>query len=427
MNYTDRYLRETASYSALDVMLTDVAVRIQLSPTDYQLAVDHYHAIHDWLERDDSPLFGLVLDFYAQGGFAIGATVARHSTDDEFDIDVMAQLAYRADVDPEFVLSTLDNAIRAERGSRYHSKVDRKTRCSTVYYDGMHLDVTPTVRLIGRNEKTGLIFHSKPEDPREPKLALHANPHGFAQWFVQQTPPDQNFGRFFEKRSLDHDRGRMALLQKRADALPVPDQCPAYRKSRAVIALQLIKRWRNLAYDKRHAGRRLPPSVLLALYVARHANSTNSLSEELSHQVGAMLAVLQIAQSVGRKVFERNPMCPEDVLTDRWPADLSDQRVFIDELKTLAAKLERLRGDIALAETQKILEDLFGEKPARSVVKEYVDRAAKDVGDAGGRYLPGKAAIPAAIVGMSAKPSSVRSAPSHKFFGDHPDDVSKRR
>jgi hypothetical protein len=390
MNFTDRFLRESASYSALDVMLADVAVRIQLSPTDYQLAVDHYHAIHEWIEREDSPLFGIVLDFYAQGGFAIGATVARHATDDEFDIDAMAQIAYRTDVDPEFVLSKLDKAIRAERGSRYYDKTDRKTRCSTVYYDGMHLDVTPTVRLVGRTEKTGLIFHSKPDDPREPKLALHANPHGFAQWFIQQTPPDQNFGKFFEKRSLDYDRGRMALLQNRADAIPVPDQCPAYRKSRAVIALQLIKRWRNLAYDKRHAGRRLPPSVLLAFYVARHANQTNALSDELHHQIESMLAALQAAQSVGRKVLERNPLCQEDVLTDRWPADLSDQRIFIEELKTFAAKLERLRGDIALPETQKILEELFGEKPARAVVKEYVDRAAKDVSGTGGRYLPGK-------------------------------------
>jgi hypothetical protein len=78
-----------------------------------------------------------------------------------------------------------------------------------------------------------------------------------------QTPPDQDFGTFFERRSLDYDRKR-AILSKRADAAPVPEQCPAYQKSRAVIALQLIKRWRNLAYDKRHKNRRLPPSVLLA-------------------------------------------------------------------------------------------------------------------------------------------------------------------
>ena len=52
-------------------------------------------AINEWLEREDSPLAGFVRDFYPQGGFAIGATVARHSSDDEFDIDVMADLAFR--------------------------------------------------------------------------------------------------------------------------------------------------------------------------------------------------------------------------------------------------------------------------------------------------------------------------------------------
>lgn len=426
MNYSDRYLRQIANFSTTDVMLADVAIRIQLSPTDYQLAVDHYNAISEWLERDDSLLSGLVRDFYPQGGFAIGATVARHSSDDEFDIDVMADLAFPVNVDPEYALATLHAAIRGERGSRYYLKTDRKTRCSTVNYDGMHLDVTPTVRLTGAIEKTGLIFHSKPEDRSEPKTSLYANPHGFAQWFIARTPPDQDFGTFFERRSLDYDRER-GVLSKRPEAAPVPDQCPAYQKSRAVIALQLIKRWRNLAYDKRHKDRRLPPSILLAFYVASHANQTTSLAEELSFQVESMLAVLREAHNRGEKVFASNPTCHEDILTDRWPADLSEQAVFIRELTSFAVKLRQLRGDTALPEMQQILEDMFGEKPARSAVKQYVDRAAKDVSNVGGRYVPGKAAIPAAIVGITATPSVVRSAPSHKFFGNHPDDLSKRR
>jgi Second Messenger Oligonucleotide or Dinucleotide Synthetase domain len=425
MYYSDRYLRQIASYSTVDVMLADVAVRIQLNPTDYQLAVDHYHAINEWLERDDSPLKGCVRDFYPQGGFAIGATVARHSSDDEFDIDVMADITYRVDVDPEDALATLHDAIRGERGSRYYLKTDRRTLCSTVNYDGMHLDVTPTVRLAGTTEKTGLIFHSKPEDPSA-KRSMFANPHGFAQWFISSTPPDQDFGMFFERRSLDYDRER-AILTKRADAAPVPEQCPAYQKSRAVIALQLIKRWRNLAYDRRHGSRRLPPSVLLAFYVASHANQTKSLAEEISFQVENMLAVVGEAHDRAQKVFARNPMCREDILTDRWPADLSDQAVFIRELTDFAVKLRRLRGEIALPEMQQILEDLFGEKPARSAVKDYVQRVGKDVGSIGSRYMPGKAAIPAAVAGGAPAPSVARSAPSHKFFGDHPDDVPKRR
>jgi hypothetical protein len=425
MNYSDRYLRQIASYSMIDVMLADVAIRIQLSTTDHQLAIDHYHAINEWLEREGSPLAGAVRDFYPQGGFAIGATVARHSSDDEFDIDVMADLPFRIDVDPEDALATLNDAIRGERGSRYYLKTDRKTRCSTVNYDGMHLDVTPTVRLTGTVEKTGMIFHSKPKDPSA-KKSLFANPHGFAQWFISRTPPDQDFGIFFERRSLDYDRER-AILTRHADSEPVPKQCSAYQKSRAVIALQLIKRWRNLAYDRRHGSRRLPPSVLLAFYVASHANQTKSLAEELSFQVESILAVVGEAHDRGQQVFARNPTCREDILTDRWPADQSDQAVFIRELTDFAVKLRRLRGEIALPEMQQILEDLFGEKPARSAVRDNVQRVGKDVGSIGSRYMPGKAAIPAAVAGGAPAPSIARSAPPHKFFGDHPDDVPKRR
>src|ERR1700686_3986841 len=110
MNYSDRYLRQIASYTTIDVMLADVAVRIQLSPTDYQLAIDHYHAISEWLERDGSALKGFLCAFYARGGLAIGATVPRHSSDEEFDIGVKADIAFRIDVDPEDALSTLTEA-----------------------------------------------------------------------------------------------------------------------------------------------------------------------------------------------------------------------------------------------------------------------------------------------------------------------------
>ena len=68
----------------------------------------------------------------------IGATTARHATDADFDIDVMAQIDWQANIDPEVALSTMHQAIRGEPGSRYYKKAERKTRCSTVHYDGMH-------------------------------------------------------------------------------------------------------------------------------------------------------------------------------------------------------------------------------------------------------------------------------------------------
>ena len=414
MNYTDRILRAIASYSVLDILLADIAIRIQLTATDYETAIDHYNAINEWIDRPDSPLHGIVELFYAQGSFAIGATIARHSTDDEFDLDAMAQLGLPVNVDPERPLSLLMAAIRGEKGSRYHGMTDRKTRCVTVNYATMHLDTTPTVRLRAREERTGLIFHSKPEDPAESKLSLYANPHGFGEWFKQMTPPDEAFGLFFEKRSLDFARARVLA---KADADKVPEQLPAYRKSRAVIALQLIKRWRNLAYDRRHPELRRPPSILVAKYVADNAKRTQGLADELTHQVNAMLAIVEAADRAGRAVFERNPACPEDILTDRWPASIADQRVFLGELRAFAAKLARLNQGAPLPEMRKILEDLFGERPARAAIDRYIEQHEADRRAGQGVHVPRTGAIPALGAGVAA-PAVMRATPRNTFYGD---------
>jgi hypothetical protein len=399
----------------LDILLADIAVRIQLAPTDYQKAVLHYEAINEWIDREDSVLHGRVQLFYPQGGFMIGATTARHASDADFDIDVMAQIDWPTNIDPEAALSTLHNSIRGEPGSRYYKKCERKTRCSTVHYGGMHLDVTPAVRLIGREEKTSFIFHSKPSDASERKQTLYANPFGFGQWFLANTPADEMFGLYFEKASLDYERMRLEALA-RADADPVPAQMPVYRKSRAVISLQLSKRWRNLAYDRRHARPRLPPSVLIAYYHAKNANRTRTLSDEIIHQVECMITALRDAERAGLTVHEVNPECREDELTDRWPANLAEQHVFIDELTAFAVQLKRLRDGVPLAEMQRVLEELFGERLAQDAVRKYTGQHVEDNRAGKGFHILRSGSIPA--LGSAAVPAQARPTPRSSPWGD---------
>lgn len=415
MNYSDRFLRETASYSVLDVMLADIAVRIQLPPSEYQTALDRYAAINEWIDREDSILHGRVQLFYPQGGFMIGATNARHDTDAEFDIDVMAQIDWSASIDPEVALSTLHQAIRGEPGSRYHKKAERKTRCSTVHYDGMHMDVTPAVRQFAREEKTSFIFHSKPSDPNEPKQTLYANPFGFGQWFIANTPADEIFGLYFEKNSLDYDRMRLQVLAE-ADADPVPPQTPVYRKSRALIALQLIKRWRTLAYERRHPRLRMPPSILLAFYVGQNANQTQTLADELIHQSECIIRTLEQAEARDRCVHEVNPRCDDDILTDRWPANVAEQRVFIDELRAFVFQLYRLQKGLPLEDMRRVLEDLFGETPAREAVRKYTQQHVNDNNAGKGFHILRSGSIPA--LGSAAVPAQARRTPRSSPWGD---------
>ena len=190
----------------VDLLLADVAIRVQLSRTEYGKAVDRYETINKWIERDGSPLKDRVQLFYAQGSMAIGATIASKMRTDEFDIDIVAQLELPPGISPKQALDLLFEAIRGEPGSKYHSMTERRTRCVTVKYaDGMHLDVTPMVRMQHTPERQSIIFHHRAEAPQEPSYPLVANPYGFAQWFKFNTPNDQAFADIFEKRAWEYE------------------------------------------------------------------------------------------------------------------------------------------------------------------------------------------------------------------------------
>jgi len=196
----------------------------------------------------------------------------------------------------------------------------------------------------------------------------------------------------------------------------VPVQMPAYRKSKAVICLQLIKWWRNIAYDRRHRNMRLPPSVLLAFYVATNANRTRSLTDELIHQVECMIHVLESAERSGCTVREFNPTCGEDELTDRWPSDLAEQRVFTEELRAFAYQLYQLNKGLPLPQMQRFLEELFGVRPARDAIKKYTDQQISDNNAGSGFHIPRSGSIPA--LGSLAVPATARPMPKSSPWGD---------
>jgi hypothetical protein len=401
----------------VDLLLADVAVRIQLSPTKYLLAVQRYLSISDWLDRADSPLHGRVDLVYPQGSMAIGATTSAVQ-DEDYDIDLIAQLRLPQQMPPHEVLNLLDAAVRGAKGSRYFEMTYRHTRCVQVRYGNeMHLDITPMVRRPVSPEREGWLFHSPKSLPTLDDATLLANPYGFAQWFAKMTPAQRDFAKAFAARERLYE----AMTQvAKADAEPVPEQEPVEDKSMAVIALQLIKRWRVLRYTER-AGR-CPASVLLACFVAEAAGNTRSLSEELLYQ--ARYAYERIAQAhrVGQLINVHNPVCQADDFTDRWPANLPQQAVFLNDLTDLIAKLERLRAGCSLPTMRAILADLFGEKPTGDAIQEFNRALGNTVTTGQSHHRPQGGRFDLAASGVIATaaattPSIVRATPAHTHFG----------
>jgi len=406
-----------------DLLLADVAIQIQLSPSNYRLAVERVETLAAWLDRDGSVLAGRVQLVYPQGSMAINATIASCLKNDEFDVDVIAQLDLPAGTTPQRALDLLYWGIKGDKGSRYHGVTHRNTRCVTVDYAEMHVDITPAQLIPGREPRVSHIFHHRPEELSVPGERILANPYGFAEWFNAILPRMKTFEEFYEARSRSAD----SVLAK-AETEDVPEQIPAYLKPPAVVSLQLVKRNRNVRYERR-AGRR-PPSVLLACRIAESGSASGKPYDELLHHARALERYFDEHQVHGRLVHVVNPTCPEDVFSDRWPENLTEQGMYLEDLRFLVSQLERLELGADLKTIADVFSRLFGEEPSQTVIRKFVDRSGESIARGSLRTERGSGRVHLGGSGLIAAagalaPANVRGSPRHTFYGPT-DDGSNR-
>jgi len=355
-----------------DALLMDVARRLQITPTQHDAAEGNYKALCAWVDREGSPLHGLVAECYPSGSFAIGAAILSKVRKAQHDVDVVLELKVAPNTDPAQLLRALFEAINGEPGSRYHGKVKLNSRCVTVHYaDGTTVDLMPVARLAGEPPRAGNLFHFKEEAGESYHKPV--NPAGFAALFNGQTKADPAFSDLF--------MGRRLLVEGdliKGDVQPMPDQVPLAEKSARVVALQLLKRDRDIAHRKR-AGRK-PPSVALAAM----ALEVNPVQPRLIDEV------ISIAQHVRGRLRGRtgprgvmevlNPSYPRDVFTDRWPENLSAQAAYDGDLRVLIVDLHKLKADdLSLAEQQALLERHFGETASQYAVQAQLEERGREM------------------------------------------------
>ena len=56
-----------------------------------------------------------------------------------------------------------------------------------------------------------------------------------------------------------------------------------------------------------------------------------------------IISDIESASLYGRKLHVANPVCPNDVFTDRWPESINQQNEFVVQLKSLVSGIETLR------------------------------------------------------------------------------------
>lgn len=361
----------------IEAALLDMARGIQLTPTMHADAEGKYEALARHVDRPGSPLEDQVEEVYPSGSFAIHAAIRSKVKRDQHDVDAVVELSISPDDDPQNVLDRLYEAIVNTDDKLYRGlKVERNSRCVTVHYsDGVTVDLMPVVRLVGKPPRVAKLFHHKPETGET--YTKEVNPAGFAEHFNQQVAVDLEFARRFEARRLMADGKLTAsepILVEKADTQPMPEHVPLERKSPRIVALQLLKCFRDKRYRKHgtHVGRRKPPSIIMAALALESPPVGASLTDEVLTVATTIRDRIVEADRARRLLEVRNPAHFPDVFTDRWPEDHSDQRLWAEDLRHFIEEMSGLRRrGFDPVSVKQVFDDLFGSRVSDFVLEEH--------------------------------------------------------
>jgi hypothetical protein len=201
----------------------------------------------------------------------------------------------------------------------------------------------------------------------------------------------------------------------------VPDQVSLITKSVTTVALQLLKRFRNIAYAS--STGRIPPSVMMSCFAGHAALTGLSLSDMVIRQARLIARELRQASQRREKVMMVNPVFQRDCFTDRWPENLSQQEEFAGKLAGLAEGLEYIkRHETDLESLRDWLREQFGDYVVSGAIRRFNQRVGQAVQGGGTAYTSrGGLYVPSApaLVGLGTAASSrAVAATGHTFRGE---------
>jgi hypothetical protein len=316
-----------------DYLLVQVAESLQLTKTQFEAAEAAYNAVCAWLNADDTALARLQPSIFPHGSVALDTTVKprRGQKDDEYDVDCVCRLAATSLTAME-VYALVQGRLAAHE--TYRKMLERKNRCLRLNYSGQfHIDILPGVPT---GNGTELLVPD-----REIREWTPSDPEGFANWFKA--------------------RGERPHLI-RADAQPLPTPSPAREKPALAIAVQLVKRRRDMVFD---GGEDAPRSILLTTLAARVYNGSVGVGGTLAQVVSGIAAELR--RSVDR-IKITNPVnegedFAESLDATRYQRLREFMFAFEREIRALASAQGR--------DLRESLREMFGAEPTSTAFERW--------------------------------------------------------
>ncbi|UPW06903.1 nucleotidyltransferase (plasmid) [Rhodococcus pyridinivorans] len=294
---------------------------------------------------------------FAQGSFMLGTVVRNVNRNDDIDIDLVAvRDIAKASISQEELKDEVGSAVRlyATRAVSDFPEVEESSRCWTLTWPGMHMDVLPA---IPNTEAAGdnLLITDK-----DVHRWLPSNPLGYAEWFRTQAR---------RRLMASHE-----MEEKRLEVQQVPEW-----RQRSVLqrAVQALKRHRDIHFSDRPDQR--PSSIVLTTLAAHAYRGGTDLHQVLRQIVASMPEHLH--EEAGHWSLP-NPAQPNENFTEYWATEPQRAARFFEWLDAAATTFSGLETKSGLDQTIPFLKEAFGSRFATGAVQTLAGdlRNARDDG-----------------------------------------------
>lgn len=350
------------SRKRLDQILSDLADELDVPPSKYREARQHYEAVGAWLDSDDSALARYQPSIYPQGSFALG-TAVKPLGKEEYDVDSVCLLQRPPYCVTQQQLKGLVGDRLKHPQSRYKDMIEPEEggrRCWTIRYadkSKFHLDVLPAIpdnydwlltlgvpvewatnaiRLTDRKTWDD----PNPEWPR-------SNPKGYVAWFKERM------------RIRLEEAKRLHARDIRADVEEIEDfevRTPLQR------LVQILKRHRDARYNTDDDK---PISIILTTLAAMAYNEEGDLAKAMLDVVPRMKNNIEKRDGVW---WVPNPVNPAENFADKWAERPRKAMLFFQWLDALEREHKELLTDQGYAKVGDYLREAFGRRDAELVM-----------------------------------------------------------
>jgi hypothetical protein len=330
-------------------ILIELSRSLNISKSQYDMAVQSYRFVAEWLAKEDSSLASYSPDILPQGSFLLGTIIKPIMDEDELDVDLVCQLSGKNSSWTQYNLKHIVGDRLKAHGTIEKLIDEEGRRCWTLVYSDdskFHMDILPAIINSGYRdilEKAMLDFENQ---NRDLSIRITDNTYDNHQneINVQNWPKSNPFGYaiwFNEIAKLEFDKGY--FVNEAIQPLPEynEEKLPLQR------VIQILKRHRDIMFG---GDEHKPISIIITTLAAKSYKKETSIVDALNSIVFGMRSKIEerYDQNLHKNIkWIGNPLnlgdSNDENFADKWSENALKEVNFYAWLDKLESDFESIK------------------------------------------------------------------------------------